>query len=350
MVKPRSVIIVARAFALACAAAAVASCNCAPHEVHGPLPDESAAAAESSLETEPILTIHTERGTLVAYLFSEDAPATVAHITKLANAGVFDGKTFAAPTEDYVACEFDCGSDLPVEENKVQHSRAFLGIRRNADTGAQCQFYISFAPAPYLDADNTVFGCVVSGMDLVQSFHPGEKIVSMRVAAPAWPDIDYRALPANPAPDLTPGADGMSKASGVIVTEQGTIQFKFLPQVAPKHTDRIAELITQGFYDGLQFHRAIEGFLLQTGCPKGDGTSGSGVTIAAEFSKKKHRRGTVGMARAAHPDSADSQFYIAMGSSPHLDGQYTVFGQVVDGLPVLKKIRVGDKVLRMYLR
>lgn len=151
-------------------------------------------------------------------------------------------------------------------------------------------------------------------------------------------------------PDLTPDAQGMSAATAIIVTRKGVMKFKFFPTDAPQTSKRIAELITQGFYNGLKFHRVVDGFVIQGGDPQGNGTGGSGQNLKAEFNKRKHQEGTVAMARAADPNSADSQFYISFGPVPHLDGNYTVFGQVTEGLEVIRKIRVGDEMLKVLIQ
>jgi peptidylprolyl isomerase len=107
---------------------------------------------------------------------------------------------------------------------------------------------------------------------------------------------------------------------------------------------RIKELARQGFYDGLKFHRVIEGFMAQTGCPQGTGTGGSGLTLKAEFSAEMHVRGTVSMARAQDPNSGDSQFFICFAESPWLNGQYTVWGQVTEGMDNVDTIERGEPV------
>ena len=107
--------------------------------------------------------------------------------------------------------------------------------------------------------------------------------------------------------------------------EWGRVMIEMLPSVAPKHVARIKQLVRRKFYDGLKFHRVIRGFMAQTGDPQGNGTGGSGRNIAAEFSTVKHVRGTVSMARASDPDSADSQFFIMFAPAPFLDGKYTVW-------------------------
>ena len=117
---------------------------------------------------------------------------------------------------------------------------------------------------------------------------------------------------------------------------------EMFPDVAPNHVARIKELVRQGFYDGLTFHRVIAGFMAQTGDPKGNGTGGSGKNLAAEFNSKHHGRGTVSMARAQNPNSADSQFFICFDEAGYLDGQYTVWGQVTSGMEFVDNIKKGE--------
>jgi peptidylprolyl isomerase len=123
----------------------------------------------------------------------------------------------------------------------------------------------------------------------------------------------------------------------------GRVVIEMRPDLAPHHVARIKALVRRGFYDGLAFHRVIAGFMAQTGDPRGDGTGGSGQTLDAEFSNERHVRGTVSMARAASPNSADSQFFICLASAPFLDGKYTIWGQVVSGMEFVDKIKKGDK-------
>ena len=130
----------------------------------------------------------------------------------------------------------------------------------------------------------------------------------------------------------------------VLETTQGRVAIAMRPDLAPNHVARIRELVSGGFYDGLVFHRVIDGFMAQTGCPHGTGTGGSGRKLKAEFSKEKHVRGTVSMARAQNPDSADSQFFICFADSPWLNGQYTVWGQVTQGMENVDKIKRGEPV------
>jgi len=130
----------------------------------------------------------------------------------------------------------------------------------------------------------------------------------------------------------------------ILETTKGTVAIAMRPDLAPTHVARIKELVDEGFYDGVAFHRVIDGFMAQTGCPHGTGTGGSGKKLKAEFSKEKHVRGTVSMARAQSPDSGDSQFFICFEESPWLNGQYTVWGRVVEGMENVDKIKRGEPV------
>ena len=130
----------------------------------------------------------------------------------------------------------------------------------------------------------------------------------------------------------------------ILETTQGRVAIEMRPDLAPRHVARIKELVQEGFYDGVAFHRVIDGFMAQTGCPQGTGTGGSGQKLKAEFSKEKHVRGTVSMARAQNPDSADSQFFICFQDSPWLNDQYTVWGNVIQGMENIDKIKRGEPV------
>jgi peptidylprolyl isomerase len=124
--------------------------------------------------------------------------------------------------------------------------------------------------------------------------------------------------------------------------EYGRVMIRMRPDLAPQHVARVKELVRQGFYDGIVFHRVIAGFMAQTGDPKGNGTGGSGTRIPAEFNAAKHVRGAVSMARSTNINSADSQFFIVLSDSDFLDGQYTYWGEVVSGMEFVDRIRQGD--------
>jgi peptidylprolyl isomerase len=128
----------------------------------------------------------------------------------------------------------------------------------------------------------------------------------------------------------------------LLETSKGDVIIEMRPDLAPGHVARIKELARQGFYDGLKFHRVIDGFMAQTGCPHGTGTGGSGQKLPAEFSTEKHVRGTVSMARAQDPNSGDSQFFICFDEAPWLNKQYTAWGQVISGMENVDAINKGE--------
>ncbi len=135
-----------------------------------------------------------------------------------------------------------------------------------------------------------------------------------------------------------------------IETSKGIIKFELYEKEAPITTKNFIDLAQSGFYNGLTFHRVEPGFVVQGGDPKGDGTGGSGKTIPLEIAPSlTHRKGAVGMARSADPNSASSQFYIVLGDATFLDKKYAVFGQVIEGQDVAEKIAIGDKMLKVTI-
>jgi peptidylprolyl isomerase len=142
--------------------------------------------------------------------------------------------------------------------------------------------------------------------------------------------------------------------------KDGRVIIELRPDLAPKHVQRIKKLVKEGFYDGLAFHRVITGFMAQTGDPKGDGTGGSNYPdLPAEFTQTPFRRGTIGAARTGNPNSANSQFFICLEDASHLNGSYTVWGQVIEGMQFVDRIKKGqdssgqvfnpDKIVKMQL-
>ena len=130
----------------------------------------------------------------------------------------------------------------------------------------------------------------------------------------------------------------------VLDTTKGKVVIEMRPDLAPGHVARIKELVQEGFYDGIVFHRVIDGFMAQTGCPQGTGTGGSGKKLKAEFNREPHKRGTVSMARSQNPDSGDSQFFICFDDATFLDRQYTAWGKVIEGMDNVDKIKRGEPV------
>lgn len=146
----------------------------------------------------------------------------------------------------------------------------------------------------------------------------------------------FEALPEGSKPKVTIELENGSK----IVLELYTAD-------APNHCAAFVDLIKKGYYDGLSFHRVVAGFVIQGGCPKGNGSGGPGYNLKAEFNAKPHLTGTLAMARTPDPDSAGSQFYICLAPQPFLDGQYTVFGQTLEGMEEVAKVRQGDKMVKV---
>jgi peptidyl-prolyl cis-trans isomerase B (cyclophilin B) len=168
------------------------------------------------------------------------------------------------------------------------------------------------------------------------------RIALLLVFSLLWVDQGY----ADPNKKITPEEiKKMSETKAVIETKFGNIELKFFPEVAPQHVTNFMDLAKKGFYDGTTFHRVIPGFMIQGGDPNSKnqdrskhGSGGPGYTIKAEFNEKSHKRGVLSMARAAHPDSAGSQFFICVADSFFLDKKYTVFGEVASGMEVADKI------------
>ncbi len=156
------------------------------------------------------------------------------------------------------------------------------------------------------------------------------------------------------APALAQDKPPAKAPTAVITLEKGgQITVELFPTDAPKHVENFVKLARQGFYDGQRFHRVVPGFVVQLGDPQSKtlpmdhpsmGTGGPGYTVKAEFNNRKFERGILGMARGGDPNSAGSQFYIMLGAAPHLNGQYTAFGQVTSGMEIVDSIRVGDRV------
>ena len=129
----------------------------------------------------------------------------------------------------------------------------------------------------------------------------------------------------------------------IVETSQGTVTIALRPDLAPKHVERIKQLAREKFYDGIVFHRVIDGFMAQTGCPQGRGTGGSTYpNLPAEFTAEPHVRGVCSMARASNPNSANSQFFICFDDATFLDRQYTVWGKVVEGMEAVDKLARGE--------
>ena len=144
------------------------------------------------------------------------------------------------------------------------------------------------------------------------------------------------------------GDEGIPEGNHIkIETKNGDMMIELYPDSAPNTVANFKALAGKGYYDGLKFHRVIAGFMAQGGDPDGTGMGGPGYKVKAEFNDRKHVHGTLAMARSSDPDSAGSQFYICFAPAPHLDGQYTIFGQVTEGLDVLDQIKQDDLMIKV---
>jgi peptidyl-prolyl cis-trans isomerase B (cyclophilin B) len=144
-----------------------------------------------------------------------------------------------------------------------------------------------------------------------------------------------------------PLPEGSKPVVSIELENGGVVKIELYPQDAPNHCAAFVDLIKKGYYDGLNFHRVVEGFVVQGGCPKGNGSGGPGYKLKAEFNERPHLTGSLAMARTPDPDSAGSQFYLCLAPQPSLDRQYTVFGQVTGGMELVQKIRQGDKMVKV---
>jgi peptidylprolyl isomerase len=149
-------------------------------------------------------------------------------------------------------------------------------------------------------------------------------------------------------PELT--IDDSRKYTADVHTTRGDFTLELLPQLAPEHVNSFVFLARDKFYDGTKFHRVVPGFVAQGGDPTGTGTGGPGYNVPLEASKEPFKRGIIGMARSSEPNSAGSQWFVTLGDAPHLNGQYTAFGRVTDGMDVVDSIEVGDAIVSLDIQ
>ena len=188
-------------------------------------------------------------------------------------------------------------------------------------------------------------------MSMIQSFISLIVVLGLGLINVACNDQNQNILKergmSNKLPKTAPLATDAGIPAGTqvkIEMDAGSVIIKLLPDVAPNTVANFKVLTDIGFYDGLTFHRVIPGFMAQGGDPSGNGTGGPGYQVKAEFNDTHHVRGTLAMARSQHPDSAGSQFYVCYGPQPHLDGQYTVFGQVTEGMELIDAVDNGTTI------
>ena len=244
---------------------------------------------------------------------------------------------------------------------KQSNARGTITFATAGPNTRTTQVFINFGDNAGLDGQGfSPFGKVVSGMDVVDSLfagygegapnghgpnqghraEPGQRLSRKGVSqARLHQDGDDREI-ARRAGRIA--AMAKPEDTLIIETTKGRVTVEMRPDLAPNHVARIKELARKGFYDGVVFHRVIDGFMAQTGDPTGTGMGGSGQKLKAEFNTEPHTRGAVSMARAQSPDSADSQFFICFDDASFLDRQYTVWGRVIEGMENVDKINRGE--------
>ncbi|HLG58245.1 MAG TPA: peptidylprolyl isomerase [Vicinamibacterales bacterium] len=306
--------------------------------------------------------LDTSDGTIVLDLLSEAAPTHVAHFITRAREGAYNGTTFhrviamgivqgGDPLSKDPAQTAKYGSGglgvLRFESNAEKHTRGAVSavlVPGNRDS-AGSQFFIAVTDQPALDGQYTVFARVVEGINVAQQISMAPAQASVPAARIEIRTVTIREKPAPaPEPFSTSTLEELAAYRAVLVTSMGNITFELFPDRAPNHVRQFLRLASLGVYDGTAFHRIVRGFVIQGGHmpTRLDGLDERQQayvrTLQPEFNPTPHDRGIVSMARLADPASASSSFFIVLARTPTLDGQYTVFGRVVDGLDVIEKI------------
>jgi peptidyl-prolyl cis-trans isomerase B (cyclophilin B) len=306
--------------------------------------------------------LETTYGTIVLDLLADAAPNHVAHFITRAREGAYDGTTFHRvismgiiqggdplskdPTQ---AAKYGTGGlgVLRFEANPEKHTRGAVSavlVPGNRDSGGS-QFFITITDQPALDGQYTVFARVADGISVAQ------KISTVAADAAVPQDrieirkVTIRDKPAPvPEPFVSESPDELGKHRAVLETSLGNITFEFFPDRAPNHVRQFLRLAESGVYDGTAFHRVVPGFVIQGGHmptrrePLEERQQAYVRALQPEFNATVHDRGIVSMARGAEPASATSSFFIVLAPTTSLDGQYTAFGRVVDGMDVVAKI------------
>ena len=362
-----------RANAALCAAAAILTLlsSVPPVDAQGtrrrPARQPAAARFRTTLTPDQMMgkqaVVQTALGTFVIQLLPQAAPNHVGYIIDRARAGAYDGTTFHRAIKHGI---IQGGDPLSKDPAKIgQYGTGGLGIldaeispekmTRGAvaavlqpgkpDSGGS-QFFIAVTDQPALDGQYTIFGRVVQGMEVVQKISEAATDANGRVAERIeMTHVTIRdAPPEEPEPFVAETVEDLARYRAVLETTLGTITLAFLPDRAPGHVRNFLRLASLGAYDGSAFHRVVRGFVLQGGMlnTRTDAVPQRAQQyvrmLAPEFNDTPHVKGTLSMARTDDPGSASTSFFICTGPAPSLDGKYTVFGQVVDGMGVVEAI------------
>ncbi len=318
--------------------------------------DEAALPAETAGS---VVKLETERGEITLELFDDKTPITAGSFLDLVQSGFYDGVCFHRVIADFMIQGGDPDGDgrggpgftIPDEADRgLKHLRGSLSMAKTAapDSGGS-QFFICHSPQEHLDGIHTVFGRCVQGMEVVDAVRKGDRV--LKATAVKLSEHAEAALEAAQKGRVWLWKPDIKDASrGTLVklqTARGDIVVRLFDETVPIASGNFMGLVEEGFYDGLSFHRVEPDFMIQGGCPQGDGRGSPGYTIPDEFDTHlRHYRGTLAMARTPRPNSGGSQFYICHCPQPHLDFEYTVFGCCVEGMDVVDEIVPGDRILR----
>jgi peptidyl-prolyl cis-trans isomerase B (cyclophilin B) len=306
--------------------------------------------------------VETTAGTFVVDLRPDVAPAHVAHFMKLAQTGSYNGTIFPRVVKHGIIQGGDPLSKDPAkvklygtgglgvlkaEISAEKFTRGAVGavLQPNRPDSAGAQFFVCVTDQPALDGKYTIFGRVSAGLDVVQRISevpadargvPKERIAITSITIRDTP-------PPEPEPFSTEAPDELARYRAVLETTAGAITLEFFPDRAPEHVRNFLRLAQAGVFAGTAFHRVVPGFVIQGGAltsrgPLDEKQQKLVRPLAPEFNDTKHIKGIVSMARGDDPASATTSFFIVTGDAPSLDGKYTVFGRVADGLPVVEAI------------
>lgn len=333
--------------------------------VFGQLPFTTDLTVEEMKKKQAV--IETSAGTIVLDFLPEAAPNHVGYFIKLASEGGFDGTTFHAAVRHGVIQGGDPLSKDPekreaygsgglgvlaAEISSEKHTRGAVSavIIPGKPDSAGSQFFICIADQPALDGKHTVFARVAEGILVAEKI--SEVPVDEKNKALERIEIRKASIRDRPAPEPEPfstePAAALADYRAVLETSLGTVTLEFLPDVAPEHVRNFLRLAQAGVYDGMSFHRVARGFVIQTGHlptrrEKLDERQQRFVrTLAPEFNQTPHVKGTVSMARGDDPASASTSFFICTAAAPALDGVYTAFAKVVEGMETVEAIEATE--------
>jgi peptidyl-prolyl cis-trans isomerase B (cyclophilin B) len=307
--------------------------------------------------------VETSAGTFVIDLTPDAAPNQVAHFTRLADAGAYEGTIFHRVVRygmvqggDPITRDPEKRSlygtgglnEVPAEPRAAEMTRGAVAavLVPGKPDSAGAQFFIVLADQPTLGGQYTVFGRVSEGMDVLATI--SETPVDANGLATERVEIRRVTVRDTPPPQppafSTETVAELARMRAVLDTSLGDITIAFLPELAPGHVRQFLRLAEAGFYDGMAFHRVVPGFVIQTGAlisrqaPLTERQRALVVNLLPEFNATRHVKGIVSMARGDDPMSASTSFFICTGTASALDGVYTAFGRVVDGMPVVEAI------------